>query len=412
MIQSTLRHKESCSSKKSKQLTRKCNVCDFLAINELNMKRHNRDVHEILTDSVSPPPKKKKEISLGKTDIIEEMEIDEHEKSIKDLSFKLEEMDIDDVEEYEKDSRSKMMDEKVKAKADTNERKEKLQNQNIKAKKMKKKHEEEIKMKNIKQLKKQQKQKIKNDKKKRRTKAPPKTAAKVVKSRIPNIKPVPQNCLHLVNKGDLVYTVPGDGSCGPSSASAHLFKDEVFGPTLRRRMNKRMAKYWHKRYKYITKCSKDHPFVRKLGGGGEVRFDEPEKLIEYLKNSEEAALMWTDSEDLAVISDMYQIKIKIITTKGENDKHPVANWIHPSEELKEYAELKNVELNEMVLLHENDSHFNLIVSKDNELVSAGSLSYRSNIGPMKEEDEDEDSECDEVEIENNEDDKENDDKTK
>ena len=30
--------------------------------------------------------------------------------------------------------------------------------------------------------------------------------------------------------------------------------------------------------------------------------------------------------------------------------------------MKEYAELKNVEMNDMVLLHEEDLHFNLVVS--------------------------------------------------
>ena len=34
-------------------------------------------------------------------------------------------------------------------------------------------------------------------------------------------------------------------------------------------------------------------------------------------HSEKAAYMWTDSEDLA---DMYQIRIKVITRKGRDDK--------------------------------------------------------------------------------------------
>ena len=92
--------------------------------------------------------------------------------------------------------------------------------------------------------------------------------------------------------------------------------------------------------------------------------------------------MWTDSEDLGIIADMYQVKIKIITTKGEGDENPTVNWIVPDEEMKEYAELQNVDLGEMVLIHENDSHFNLIVSEDSELATIGSLSYRANIGPL------------------------------
>ena len=50
---------------------------------------------------------------------------------------------------------------------------------------------------------------------------------------IPNIKEVPNNCKHLVNADDVMYVVPGNGSCGPNCASALLFGDEVFGPKLR-----------------------------------------------------------------------------------------------------------------------------------------------------------------------------------
>ena len=42
---------------------------------------------------------------------------------------------------------------------------------------------------------------------------------------------------------------------------------------------------------------------------------------------------------------------------------------------------------ELVLLHENDNHFNLIIPKDSDLAQLGSLSYRFNIGPMGKENE-------------------------
>ena len=144
-----------------------------------------------------------------------------------------------------------------------------------------------------------------------------------------------------------------------------------------------MANHWTRRYQFLTQCSPGHPFVRKLGGG-EVKFTDPEKLVDFLKNSENADRMWSDSEDLTVISDMYQLEIKVITTKGENDKNPTVNRIFPCEELKEYADLKNVELNEMVLLHEDDLHFNLIISKDSDLAKMGSL---SNMGAFRDDNE-------------------------
>ena len=102
--------------------------------------------------------------------------------------------------------------------------------------------------------------------------------------------------------------------------------------------------------------------------------------------------MWTDSEDLAIISDLYQVRIKIITTKGLSDKNPTVNYISPDKDMAQFAELKNVGMNEMVLMHEDDLHFNLVVSKYSELATYGSLSHRlidgSNMGENKEIDDD------------------------
>ena len=90
----------------------------------------------------------------------------------------------------------------------------------------------------------------------------------------------------------------------------------------------------------------------------------PFLLNESALHSEEADFMWSDSEDLSVLSDMYQVKIKIIKTKGEKDTNPTINWITPDEELKEDAELQNVDIEDMVLLHTNDCHFDLIDGKN------------------------------------------------
>ena len=113
-----------------------------------------------------------------------------------------------------------------------------------------------------------------------------------------------------------------------------------------------------------------------------VVFDDPEKLINWLKSSNEAIYMWSDSEDLVIIADMYQMCIKIITSRGENDEKPTVNWIYPDKDLEEEAELRNVEIKDMVLFHENDLHFNLVVAKDSDLATMGSISYRQNIGAM------------------------------
>ena len=198
---------------------------------------------------------------------------------------------------------------------------------------------------------------------------------------MPNIKEIPENCKHLVNIDDVVYVVPRDGACGLNCEAAFLFNDEVYGPQLRKKMNCFMAEHWNLRYKFITKCSSKTPFVRKLRGG-EVKFTDPEELLKYLKESDEAAFMWTECEDLAVLSDMYQFRIKIITMKGPSDNNVSVTLIYPDVSLEQFAELKKVELGEMTLLHEDNSHFNLVINKNSDLACLGSLSFRFNIGPF------------------------------
>ena len=176
--------------------------------------------------------------------------------------------------------------------------------------------------------------------------------------------------------------MPGDGSCGPSSAAAHLFKDEVYGPKLRRKMNNFAAEHFNDgRYQYIANCSPENPSIRKLGGKN-IESTDQDELIKFLKESEEAAFMWTENENLAILSDLYQIKIKVITTNGIDDKEVTENWIYPDPELKQYSEFQNVEIEDLVLIHENNYHFNLVVDKNSDLAQLGSLSYRFNVRPF------------------------------
>ena len=72
----------------------------------------------------------------------------------------------------------------------------------------------------------------------------------------------------------------------------------------------------------------------------------------------------------------------MITTKGNADKSPSVTLIYPNTELKKFAELSDVDINDMVLFHKNDNHFNLVVNKDSDLATLGSLSYHYDFGPM------------------------------
>ena len=85
--------------------------------------------------------------------------------------------------------------------------------------------------------------------------------------------------------------------------------------------------------------------------------------------------MWPNSEDVAVLADMYQTRINVITI-NRDDQKPTVNWIYPDDDLKDVAELKNVEMNDLVQLHEDETHYNLIISKNSDLALLGSISSR------------------------------------
>ena len=396
-IQILSKHKETCVKKASKlSKTINCDECDLEVMDKQKMKRHKRDEHGVVSGSTSPPMKKKRRQSSDNDNIGEPMNVDIQSEcengKVEDLSLKLEEMEIDmeidrndhNEEEKKLKERSNSMDEKIKVReqritseeiAAENKKKETEKKKSLKEKEAIERKREEIKL---------RKQKKKNIKKKSN-----KLNAEIIEDKnsedivfnIPNIRNIPGNCKHLVNKDDVLYVVPGNGCCGPNCAAACLFQDEVFGSKLRRSMNIFFANHWHDRYQFLTQCSPGSPFVRKLRGG-EIQFTDPVELINFLKKSDDAAFMWSDSEDLAIIADMYQIKIKIITTKGIMDRNPTVNWIYPDKDMEKFAELRNVDLDEMVIIHEDDLHFNLVVSINSDLATMGSLSYRFNIGPI------------------------------
>ena len=358
------KHKADECPMRTLQLRNKCSKCEHKANNLMNLKRHMRDKHDLTTQSTSPPSKKQRKQNNVMKD--EPMDIDGVE--VLDQN----EEDINEKDIMQK--RSDMMDEKILNKQKSNDE--------IEARLKKKKIEEESKKKEIEvkileqsqKINKKRKQSLKDQRKMANKKTKQKEDIKTEENK--NIREVPNNCKHLVEKDDVLYLVPGDGCCGPNCGAAFLFHDEVLGPKLRMKMNLHMAKYWSTKYENLTQCSPGHPFERKLGNEI-IRFTDPKELIEFLK-TEDAAFIWTDSEDLAVLSDLYQIKIKIITSKGQMDENPTVNWIHPDPEMKVFAELKNVNLDVMVLYHEDDCHFSLVIDKNSELALKGSISSRLN----------------------------------
>ena len=74
-----LKHKETCGTIKVRQNPKSeyCQICEFEVKDELHLKRHRRDKHDILTASTSPPPKKTKVSKIEIQNTQEKMDLDE-----------------------------------------------------------------------------------------------------------------------------------------------------------------------------------------------------------------------------------------------------------------------------------------------------------------------------------------------
>ena len=116
------------------------------------------------------------------------------------------------------------------------------------------------------------------------------------------------------------------------------------------------------------------PFERDVGNGNSVRCDNEVELFEFLINSEEGAYMWRGHEDFSAVSSAYQFNIKIITV--ENNSDPVVNIIEPNPALVGVSELPAGKIPDMVLLHEKDSHYNLVIPENCRLALEGGLDFQ------------------------------------
>ena len=84
--------------------------------------------------------------------------------------------------------------------------------------------------------------------------------------------------------------------------------------------------------------------------------------------TDKARFLWSDTEELQVIANLYQVKIKVIKTEGDNYLNPVVLWIYPAEEIKTSRLIPEGCVSDMVLINYSDRHYNLVISKDHDIL--------------------------------------------
>ena len=294
----------------------KCNVCDYLVKSEIDLKRHNRDKHDDKTCSTSPKPKKQK-----KSRKEEVMEIDDYPEDGEVLLTPTEDNISNDVEMATQE-RDNYQDDGL----EKNDRK-------------RKDREGEYDEKN--------------------------QEYKVLK---PHLRELPTAVRKLLGEKFVLFPVDGDGACGPRSFAAWIYEDPTLGPHLARNMNRLFLKhwdYWSNKFAY--------PFIRNVGCGKKVICENEKELFEFFLDSEEGAYMWRGHEDFTIIANAYQIRITIITIKGMHDKNPETKIIEPNPDFQKYSEVAPGTIKDMIILHEHNVHYSLIIPRDCRLAENGSL---------------------------------------
>ena len=182
------------------------------------------------------------------------------------------------------------------------------------------------------------------------------------------VKTSPKNCKNVVGENFVLFPVKGDGACGPNSAAAWIHHDPSLGPFLARNININLVKNWEHYKDTIT-----FPFRREVGNGKSVNFENENELFDFLIKDPESAYMWRGHEDFLAVASAYQIKITIITIRSEDDPNPTVNIIEPNPALALKSDITKGVVPDMILLHRENVHYDLIIPTNNRLAIEGGL---------------------------------------
>ena len=344
--------------------TNECEVCDYKTKKEYDFKRHKRDKHGYWTQTISPQKKRRKQM----TDNIENMETMDSEELI-EVQHDLTDKDKVYWNDARKDVRKKEESEVLKERSQMQDNKVKQRQKRIEEEEEKNKREKELKIKKSKEeqdlAKKQkslEKSKAKNKGRSLRKKELKGSGLK------PWLRELPKSCKQILGADFVIFPVKGDGACGPNCAAAWIHQDPSLGPYLARNINNYIVKNWEYYKNAIT-----FPFQREVGNGKFVECQNEQELFSFLLNDSDSAYMWRDHEDFSAVSSTYQMKIRIITITSLDDPYPRVSIIEPNPALAAKSVHKQGLIPEMLLLHEENTHYSLIIPRDSSLAIDGGL---------------------------------------
>ena len=164
-------------------------------------------------------------------------------------------------------------------------------------------------------------------------------------------------------KDHVVLLVKPDGTCGVACGAAHIFAQASKAKQFRREISKHIVANWAF---YQNKV--DFPYERQVGVGGKtVLFSDPIDFLSFLQ-TQDADLLWTDSEEIQAICNMYQVPASVVKVTGGEDDRPTIFQVGPDKDILELA-LSNTSLVRpgtvppMHLLLEG-AHYSLVIPRE------------------------------------------------
>merc|ERR1712240_895451 len=176
----------------------------------------------------------------------------------------------------------------------------------------------------------------------------------------------------------VIYKAKPDGACGSNCVAIALHHDEGQGQYVRRNINNYIVKHWEYQKQFMV-----FPHTQMVGNQ-EVTFEE-EEYLEFLSKDERSGTLWMEYTDLQAVANYFKVAVHVLTTDVRNVKGSKPRWTHlePDERMKIHSPIKT-ELPDVWMLHVDNTHFDLIIKKDNRLVTEGDLHQPITPGKQKE----------------------------
>merc|ERR1712240_408620 len=173
-----------------------------------------------------------------------------------------------------------------------------------------------------------------------------------------------------------IYKANPDGACGSNCVALAFHHDERLGQYVRRDINSYIVKHGEYQKQFMA-----FPHTQMVGKE-EITFEEDEYL-KFLGKNEKSGKLWMDYTDLQAVANYYQVSVHVLTTDVKNVKGSKARWTHlePDARMKIHSPITQ-ELPDVWMLHVDNTHFDLIIKKDNRLATEGGLEQSNSSGPQ------------------------------